>query len=36
MEKVYLLENLDCANCAMKIEKKVGKLKGVSSMDICL
>ncbi|MEG0273605.1 MAG: heavy metal translocating P-type ATPase [Longicatena sp.] len=35
MEKVYLLENLDCANCAMKIESKVGKLKGVhqSSVD---
>ncbi|RGC52942.1 heavy metal translocating P-type ATPase [Absiella sp. AM29-15] len=34
MEKVYLLENLDCANCAMKIEKKVGKLKGVHEVSV--
>lgn len=34
MEKVYLLENLDCANCAMKIEKKVGKIKGVHEVSV--
>ena len=24
--KVYILENLDCANCAAKIERKLSKL----------
>lgn len=34
MEKIYLLEGLDCANCAMKIEKKVGKIKGVKEVNV--
>lgn len=29
MKKVYLLEDLDCAHCAEKIEREVGKLDGV-------
>ena len=29
MIKTYILEDLDCAHCAGKIEEEVGKLKGV-------
>lgn len=29
MKKVYLLEDLDCAHCAEKIEREVAKLNGV-------
>lgn len=29
MQKIYKLKGLDCANCAMKIENAVQKLKGV-------
>lgn len=29
MKRVYLLEDLDCAHCAEKIEKEVAKLEGV-------
>lgn len=29
MKKVYQLENLDCANCAAKIEEAVNKIVGV-------
>lgn len=31
MKKIYKLENLDCANCAAKIEKKISKIDGVKS-----
>ena len=31
MNKVYLLENLCCANCAAKIEKKVSELPGIEA-----
>lgn len=31
MTKVFILEDLDCAHCAAKIEKAVGELEGVSS-----
>ena len=34
MKKVYLLEDLDCAHCAEKIEKEVGKLEGVSESKV--
>jgi Cd2+/Zn2+-exporting ATPase len=30
VKKTFLLEGLDCANCAAKIEDKVGKLKHVT------
>lgn len=30
MTKTYILEDLDCAHCAAKIEEEVGKLEGVS------
>ena len=29
MERIYILDELDCANCAMKIEKHVSKISGV-------
>lgn len=34
MKKVYLLEDLDCAHCAGKIEKEVAKLEGVSESKV--
>ena len=29
-----MLEGLDCANCAMKIEKGVGNIEGVNSCSV--
>ena len=34
MERIYILDELDCANCAMKIEKHVGKIKGVKECSV--
>ena len=34
MKKVFKLEGLDCAHCAAKIEEKVSKLEGVTSVVI--
>lgn len=34
MKKVYRLENLDCANCAAKMETAIQKLEGVVSANI--
>ena len=34
MRKVYRMKNLDCANCASKMERAIGKLKGVQSVEI--
>ena len=34
MKKVYLLEDLDCAHCAQKIEKEAAKLDGVSESKV--
>lgn len=34
MKKIYLLEDLDCAHCAQKIEKEVGKLEGVTESKV--
>ena len=34
MERIYLLDELDCANCAMKIEKHVGNIKGVKECSV--
>lgn len=36
MKKSYLLEDLDCANCAAKIENDVSKIEGVSSASVNL
>ena len=34
MRKVFRMENLDCANCAAKMEKAIGKLEGVESASV--
>ncbi len=34
MKKIYLLEDLDCAQCAGKIEKEVAKLEGVTESKV--
>ena len=34
MDKIYRLEGLDCANCAMKIEKNIRKMKGVQEVSV--
>ena len=34
MKKVYKLEDLDCANCAAKMENAISKLDGVESVKI--
>lgn len=34
MKKVFKLENLDCANCAAKMERNIEKLAGVNSVNV--
>ena len=34
MKKIYKLENLDCANCAAKMEDAVKKIDGVSDANV--
>ena len=34
MKKVYKLEDLDCANCAAKMDRAVARIGGVSSVSI--
>ena len=34
MTKIFKLENLDCANCASKMEQAIAKLDGVNSVTI--
>lgn len=34
MKKSYMLEELDCANCARKMEEAIGKIEGVESVFI--
>ena len=34
MKKSFLLQNLCCANCAAKIERKVQKINGVHSATV--
>jgi len=36
MKKTYLLEDLDCAHCAGKIEEAVGAIDGVSESKVTL
>ncbi len=36
MKKIYILEDLDCAHCAAKIEADVAELSGVESAAISL
>lgn len=34
MRKVYRMKNLDCANCAAKMERAIARLKGVQTVEI--
>nr|WP_328804626.1 heavy metal translocating P-type ATPase [Paenibacillus apii] len=34
VKRQWILEGLDCANCAMKIENKVSKMEGVASCSV--
>ena len=34
MKKVYRLEDLDCADCAAKMERAVAKIDGVNEVSI--
>ena len=34
MKKTYKLEELECANCAAKMERKIGELSGVNECRI--
>ena len=34
MKKVIKMENLDCANCAYKMEQAIKKIEGVRSVNI--
>ena len=34
MKKVYRLKDLDCANCAAKMESKIKKIDGVQSAGV--
>ena len=34
MKKVYKLQDLDCANCAAKMERAIAKIDGVTSASI--
>jgi len=34
MKKVYKLQDLDCANCAAKMENAIQKLDGVTSVTV--
>ena len=34
MKKTYRIIGLDCANCALILEKKLNKIEGVSSCQI--
>ena len=34
MEKIFILDGLDCANCAAKIEEAVSKLDGVENISV--
>ena len=34
MKKVYKLEDLDCANCAAKMERAIAKIEGVESVRV--
>ena len=34
MKKTYLLEGLDCANCAAKMERAIAQLDGVQNVTV--
>ncbi len=34
MKKIFKLEDLDCANCAAKMERNIEKIDGVSQINV--
>ena len=34
MKKVYMLEDLDCANCALKMEDGIKRIDGVVNAEV--
>ena len=34
MKKVFQLEDLDCANCAARMERAIGKVEGVTAVSV--
>lgn len=34
MEKIFILDGLDCANCAAKIEEAISKIDGVENVSV--
>lgn len=34
MKKVYKMEDLDCANCAAKMERAISKIDGVTNASV--
>lgn len=34
MKKIFKLEDLDCANCAAKMERAIAKVEGVESVSV--
>lgn len=34
MKKIYKLRDLDCANCAAKMEEAIAKIEGIISVNV--
>ncbi len=34
MKKIYKLDEIDCAACASKLERSIGKIKGVQDVSV--
>lgn len=34
MKKTFKIQDLDCANCAAKIERKISKIQGVNNVSV--
>lgn len=34
MKKIYKMQNVDCAHCAMKMQNEISKIDGVSSASV--
>ena len=34
MKKIYMMEDLDCANCASRMEEAISKIEGVTSARV--
>lgn len=34
MKKIYTINGIDCANCALKLEDKINKIEGINEASI--